>query len=465
MKKTVIIVGGGIGGTAVGALLAHKGYKVQLFDKNSLIGGRCTTYEKEGFKIDVGVHLFGEGADGPLQKITELIEMPDSIQWVLSREPRPLLYYKGQKSVYSRMTMAQLLPPGESENVMKFFADCMSIRKKQINDLYYTDLESYLKQYSADPTFHAFIAMICGQYFCVPPNVASTGEFIRSFRGVVSKKASAYPIGGCIAIPKSYIKGIEQNNGQVLLNSEVKRIIIEENQARGIELQDGTSHYADIIISNADIKNTVQNLVGTKYFPSEYVNKVKDLTYAQHCLAIKVALDKQVTDQKLIMNVNVDYSDMEAYIEQIYRGEIPDEIGGMITVPSNYDPGLAPKGKQLIFSGTAISSDWRNYDWTKWGERCLESLLKVLPEAEDHILWYNIDTPELVEKYAGEDGNIIGVGQTIDQVKERRPSQITPIKNLYIVGCEAGGWGIGAELAANSAIELAEILIKEQKLL
>ncbi|NVM54762.1 MAG: NAD(P)/FAD-dependent oxidoreductase [Candidatus Helarchaeota archaeon] len=461
MKKSVIVVGGGIGGTAVGALLAHKGLKVQLFDKNSIIGGRCTSYQKEGFTIDVGVHLFGEGAKGPLQKVTELIGIPKAMQWVLSREPRPLLCYKGETSVYSRMTMARLLPPGESENVMKFFADCMSMRKKRINELYYTDLETFLNQYSTDPTFQAFIGMICGQYFCVPPNTASTGEFIRSFRGVVSKRASAYPIGGCIAIPNAYVEGIERYQGTVQLNAEVKRIIVEDERATGIELQDGTTYFADIIISNADIKNTVENLIGAKFFPKEYVERVKNLTYAQHCLAIKVALDKKVTDQKLIMHIHIDYSDLDSYVEQIYKGEIPDEIGGMITIPSNYDPNLAPEGKQLIFSGTAISSDWRNYDWKKWGERCLESLLRVIPEADGHVMWYNIDTPELVEKYAGEDGNIIGVGQTVDQVKDRRPSQICPLKNLYIVGCEAGGWGIGAELAANSAMELAEILTKE----
>ena len=60
----------------------------------------------------------------------------------------------------------------------------------------------------------------------------------------------------------------------------------------------------------------------------------------------------------------------------------------------------------------------------------------------------------------GEDGNIIGGGQTVDQIHERRPSQITPIKGLYLVGAEAGGHGIGAELAANSALELVDILLE-----
>jgi phytoene dehydrogenase-like protein len=65
-----------------------------------------------------------------------------------------------------------------------------------------------------------------------------------------------------------------------------------------------------------------------------------------------------------------------------------------------------------------------------------------------------------VEQYAGEGGNIIGVGQTVKQIHERRPSQVTPIKGLYIVGAEAGGHGIGTELAANSAMELSEILAR-----
>ncbi|MHA1265692.1 MAG: phytoene desaturase family protein [Candidatus Helarchaeota archaeon] len=463
MKPSVIIVGGGIGGTAVGALLSKRGFQVQLFEKNSIIGGRCTSYTKEGFTIDVGVHLFGEGAKGPLQKICEMVGMPNAIQWVLSRDPRPLLCYKGKKSIYSRESMAQLLPQTEYKKVMQFFADCMSLRRKRINELYYTNLETYLNQYSTDPTFHAFIAMICAQYFCIPPNIASTGEFIRSFRGVVTKKSSAYPVGGCIAIPEAYVQAIRQNRGDVTLNTEIEKIIVENGRALGIELQDGTIHRSDIVISNADIKNTIFNLIGEKYFPSDYVRRVRELTYAQHCMAIKVAIDKRVTDQKLIMNIHTDYSNMNAYVEQILSGRIPDEIGGMITIPSNYDPRLAPEGKQLIFLGTAISSNWQNQDWVKWGERCLESLIKVIPEMKDHILWYNIDTPALVEKYAGEDGNIIGVAQTITQVKDKRPSQVTPLDNLYLVGCEAGGWGIGTELAANSAIELSEILTREFK--
>lgn len=55
----VVVIGGGVGGTAVGAILSSQGLGTLLVEKNEIIGGRCSTYEKEGFKIDVGVHSFG----------------------------------------------------------------------------------------------------------------------------------------------------------------------------------------------------------------------------------------------------------------------------------------------------------------------------------------------------------------------------------------------------------------------
>ncbi len=78
----VIVVGAGIGGLGAGALLAHAGYRVLVVEKNSLVGGRCTTYEREGFFVDVGVHLFGLGDKGPLGEILRRIDRPHAVEWV-----------------------------------------------------------------------------------------------------------------------------------------------------------------------------------------------------------------------------------------------------------------------------------------------------------------------------------------------------------------------------------------------
>lgn len=45
----VIIIGTGIGGAAIGALLAHAGWKILILEKNKIVGGRYTTYKRYGF--------------------------------------------------------------------------------------------------------------------------------------------------------------------------------------------------------------------------------------------------------------------------------------------------------------------------------------------------------------------------------------------------------------------------------
>ncbi|MBD3227102.1 MAG: NAD(P)-binding protein [Candidatus Lokiarchaeota archaeon] len=463
-KKDVIIVGGGVGGVAVGAMLAHDGFKVKLFEKNKLIGGRCLTYDYKGFKVDLGVHLFGVGPKGYLGDVCDRIEMPDAIEWVISKNPRPTMYFSGELQVYSRKNMSKVVGASEEEFnlTMKFFADVLSMRKKKMKELYYTGLTDFINTYSKNPTLHTFISMIAGQYFCTYPDETSAGELIRCFRQVVNAKSSAYPVGACIAIPKAYQKGIEIYGGEVKLNTPVKTIIVEDNKAKGVELEDGTEHYADIIISNADIQNTVLRLTGKKYFPKDYVNRVKDLKYANHCLALKVGLKKPITDQKLVMAASgLDYNRIKRMESELQGGKVPDKVGGMVTIPTNYDAGLAPDGKQMIFFGTGCLGEKSKSYYDKIGEKCWEMLNEIFPKVEKNLLWKKLDTPKLVEAYAGEYGNIIGVAQTVDQIHERRPKHQTPIEGLYIVGAEAGGHGIGAELAANSAMELHDILMKK----
>ncbi len=54
MNEKVAIIGGGIGGLATACLLAKKGFKVQLFEKNDKVGGVANQFEAQGFTFDMG---------------------------------------------------------------------------------------------------------------------------------------------------------------------------------------------------------------------------------------------------------------------------------------------------------------------------------------------------------------------------------------------------------------------------
>ncbi len=456
-KTDVVIVGGGIGGAALGALLSARGQKVALLEKNSIIGGRCASYKRDGFVVDVGVHLFGEGGAGPLGEVCRRAGEPDAIDWVLARNPRVAMHFKGQTVPFTRDLMMKNVEKKDLGPLAQIFMSVMTMTDQDLDKLWYVSLQDWIFRFTEDRAVLAMFGMLCGIYLCVTPDVASTTEFILCLKGVMKNKSSGYPRGGCVAIPEAYRRIIEKNGGEVRLSCPVDKILIENGAAKGVVVG-GRAIEAEKVVSNADIKATVLELAGEGHFPAEYVERVKGLTYTAHVCALKVALDNKVTDQKMIMYAP-DLSDEEmeevqrAYIE---GGPMPMVAGGMLNSPTNFDPDLAPEGGQLIFFGTRCE---RGQDWDEWKRILLEAMYKMFPGMEDHVLWAAIDSPDVVEKYAGEDGNVIGVGQTVDQVHERRPTHETPVENLFLCSAEAGGHGIGTELAASSALELADKLV------
>lgn len=81
-----VVVGSGIGGAAATALLAHAGVPVTLIEKNRRVGGSCSQYEKRGFKIDIGTHMFCRGPVGPLGDVLRRLGRPNAIEFRRTRD-------------------------------------------------------------------------------------------------------------------------------------------------------------------------------------------------------------------------------------------------------------------------------------------------------------------------------------------------------------------------------------------
>ncbi len=143
------------------------------------------------------------------------------------------------------------------------------------------------------------------------------------------------------------------------------------------------------------------------------------------------------------------------------EGKVPDTVDLFIPVPSNYDPSLAPEGKQLIIAGTAVPRENFERNREKWINNSMKTLEEIFPELSSNLMWWEAKTPKDLEHLGGKEATVVGVAQTVDQVGDKRPSQVLPVEGLYVVGGDAGGWGIGTELAATSAIELSEIILKK----
>ncbi|MDX9789116.1 MAG: FAD-dependent oxidoreductase [Desulfobacterales bacterium] len=454
-KYDAIIIGSGIGGAAIGALLAHAGRNVVVLEKNKLPGGRCISYDRDGYLLDLGWHFFCLAEKGPLGEICNRIGMPGIIPWNTVKNTYLQIGEVVEK--YTKKAMFAAVPEPDRGQLEKLFTKVFTITDEELEKLWYVPVEQWVHSFTKNAMANTIIDSFVCQYFCIPSTVASTAEFIRAFRDVMVAKASAYPDGGNTAVPTAYLSAMEKLGGTLKTNAGVKKIIVENNTAVGVVCEDGTEYRAPLIISNADISVTVLDLVGESHFPGDYVAKIKGLTYSIQGVVLRMVLSEKVTDKQCVIYIPDENSPPLKVTDQMKRGEVPDLVAGCYGSPTNFDPSMAPNGKQLLTSLHGCPPDITD-NLDRWKEALVNSHMKVFPEAKGKVEKVWIDPPKLVNAFAGEGGNIIGVAQTVDQIHERRPSVVSPLKGLYFSSAEAGGHGIGTELAANSALELFEIL-------
>jgi hypothetical protein len=218
-------------------------------------------------------------------------------------------------------------------------------------------------------------------------------------------------------------------------------------------------------------------LIGEQYLPSDYVKYVKELKWGGQVCSVKLGIDTIITDQKMltyvpkmkgdevigqIMNPK---ADIKAW--DLAKLGVPEKTALLIVPISNHDPALAPKGCQNIHavSPTAFGSlvKWSHADEKKWEQTCLNTFFTLWPEMEKHIVIQDFVSTSLLEARFGKEGAGTGIAQSIDQVGEKRPSMVSPIRGLYYCSGDAGGWGIGTELPARAALELFQYF-QDQKI-
>lgn len=451
-----IIIGSGIGGGGIGTLLAHAGWKVLMLERNKLIGGRCISYDRSGCTMDLGWHFYCLGKVGPLQEILNRVGLPDSIPWNDLNGTSYIQIGKVAKK-YTKQSMYEAASEEERDKFKQLFQTVFTITDEELDKLWYVPVTEWVQSFTKDKMANTLIESFVSQYFCVPSSEASTTEFIRAFRDVMANRATSYPSGGNYSVPVAYIEAIKKFGGEVKTDTAVQKILVENGAAVGVLTEAGEEFRAPVIIGNADLKMTVLDLVGEQHFPKDYIDKVKGLTYSCHGVMLRVLCSEKVTNKQVVIYIPDDHSPPCKVTEEMQEGKVPHLIGGCFGSPTEFDPSLAPEGKQMITSLHACPPDIRdNID--EWRESLMRSFYEVYPEAHGKVEKVWVDPPSLIKGMAGETGAIIGIGQTIHQVHEKRPSVVSPLKGLYFASSEAGGHGIGTELAATSALELFDKL-------
>lgn len=473
----VVVIGTGMGGSAAGAVCALNGLKTLILEKNPRPGGACSYYEKEGFRMDCGTHLFIRGNKGPFGALTRRLGMGTPLEF---RHTKNTVHLKGmgmdvkvprslggQLAVLPKALVQSGISPLQYPGIYRLVRDLVNKKPHEIDALNHITVEEYMLGFTDNEEIRAMFGLLLGLMFILPPWEASAGESIWNLQKLLKEANLGYPKGGAVAIPKTFLQGAEMHGARVRLKAGVRRIEVQDGEVRAVVLRSGERITTHAVISTTSLHDTVHGLVGTQHFPQPYVERTTGIKPSWTAVQAKIAVRKKVIDAGSLvggtpLKLDSKFSDqfLRDSIGSLERGESSNMVPIYAPVPSNYDPDLCPPGCQLITAvAVAPTLDVELKDGEqRWVDGMMDSLYELVPELKENILFCDTWSVKTLAAWIGKsNGSAITTSQTPDQVGLKRPAHNTPVKGLYIAGdCGGHARGVGTELACQSGMDCAD---------
>jgi len=482
ISKDILVIGSGPGGMGLAALLQARGHSVTLLEKNDFCGGKCSSHVRDGFVVDNAFHFFSMGETGPHGEIDRRVR--GDLGWV-THNPFATLrlgvagYMKVPTSIpmwipygmqnYIKGTLRPAIV-ANLRHVLKNFGVRELVRTlvklALLDQGFLASIENmtardFLLKFTEDHNSHLLFANLSLLAFVIPYTEASAGELISCLAASYMWGKLGMCRGGVREICGSFMRAFERDGGVMRLGCGVKRILVEGGKARGVEATDGEELKADIVVSNAGIKPTIA-MAGAENFPAEYLSYVQGLRESLAALIVRFALDCRIEELPHGCYLNVPECEPERMTAYLWEGGIAEDPPFCMVIPSDWDPSLAPLGKQVLIAG-GLGNPEVTPENLEHCERILDRVEKEVydrwPQVEGHVMFKERSHVAQVASLTGKTtGECIGLAQCVGQVGVNKPSPQTPIQDLWLVGCDAGGRGVGTEQATNSAIYVANLL-------
>lgn len=438
MLEDAVVVGSGMGGLCVALALAKRGLKPLVFEKNPRVGGSFGSYGISGYQVDTGCHLLTRGRTG---------ELPFFLRKYVDRNvfEKYFKVHHAYNFILGDLTAKlpgnlieilrfKILPLKERLMMLRMIFDFLRMGREGTAEYKGLSVYDYIQKYIGGEQSFWYMNAMC--YMSTGANIyrGAISRFvdthIRSRKltlqyffkhlspGAKSQEEDYYPIGGLIKVPEMMM---EAGDLRVKTRTEVKRIEIVNREVLGVETADGNFHETKLVVYDG-LVNRLPDLLprnALRKSEREHYRSLREYHAVTVWCGFKETVAHWHGESHVHVNMDLD----------------PPQWGLFTT---DFDPSLAPKGRQLLGVSTIYLEEKDRKDQINKIEDAIELMV---PNYEKKLDMKHIQLL-LAEKALQTAGNSIW----------QLPKQKTSIRGLYITGTDTAGWGNGGTLCADSAM-------------
>ncbi len=492
-KSRVIIIGAGIGGLTTGALLAKRGYDVQIFDQAIVAGGCASTFRRQGFIFDVGAtQVAGLESGGIHHRIfTELgVEIPDATpcdpacavflpdettpiniwrdldKWQTERQkqfPGSEPFWRFLQDLFQPSWRFQarnpILPP---RNLWDFWQLLQAMRWDTLSTFPFalSTVGDALRGFGLadDRRLRTFLDLQLKLYSQVDSEetallyAATSLAVSQAPLGLWHLKGSMQVLSDCL------IEALQKYGGKLDLRHTVQAIDPKSRQVKVYNQRTQALNWesADHIVANVTVQSLMQLLGDCA--PPGYKKRVQNLKPASGAFVVYLGVERKAIPDNCPPHLQ--------FLDRYYESN-ENQRSLFVSVSQDGD-GRAPIGQATIIASefTDIFA-WQNpenpdHDYENHYENLKQAFtrraiaqLGNFFDLKNSIIYQEAATPRTFMRFTGRDqGMVGGIGMRVSTFSPFGFASRTPLKNIWLVGdCTHPGEGTaGVSYAAMSVV-------------
>lgn len=492
-KYDVVIIGSGLGGLVTSIILAKEGYKVCVLEKNNQFGGNLQTFVRDKTIFDTGIHYIGGLAEGQnlyhyfkyigIMDGLRLKKMDEDAYDIISFDDDPVEYPHAQGYENFIKQLVKYFPE-EEDNLKKYceklIETCESFplyNLENSKDGYDTSiLAENAKQYFDELTQNEKLrAVLAGSNFLYAGIEDKSPFYVHALSVNSYMQSSWRCVNGGSQITKQLIKQLKAHGGETYKYKEVTGFTFDGDRLASAKTKDGDEFFADMFVSNIELKTTLK-MIGEDKFRKSYYSRVQNLEPVGSAFSLYLVFKPEsfpymnhnyyhFKDSKRVWKTMecTDESWPEGYMASMNVAPNQGEWAESMTLITFMDFNEV-KQWEHTHNTTAEKND-RGEDYEAFKQRKTEQFLKEVekkfPGIRDCIKSVHTSTPLSYRDYiGGHNGNLYGYVKDSNNPMKTFISAKTKLPNLYLTGQSINMHGVlGVTIGA--VVTCAEILGKE----